>query len=127
MHPSRLSELVVKFSGTPSLSHPHHRNKWSEHTVGIHVSRTSAKHLWRSGGIRENLLVCLSACVSQLLRTNVASACIEENRNRHVRCNFVVMRYGGVEADFVRVSTMVCLNAHIMQKLFLTRPDDIHM
>ena len=45
----------------------------------------------------------------------------------HVRCNFVVMRYGAMEADFVRVSTIVCLSAHIMQKLFLTRPDDIHI
>jgi len=45
--------------------------------------------------------------------------------DHHVHCNFVVIRYGGVEEDLVRVSAIVCLSAHIMQKLFLIRPDNI--
>ena len=50
-----------------------------------------------------------------------------ETVDTDVRCNFVVIRYGAIDADFVRVSTRVCRNAHIMQKPFLTRPGDIKM
>lgn len=48
-----------------------------------------------------------------------------EVEDRHVHCNFVVIRYGVVETDLVRVSIIVCFSAHIMQKLFLIRPDNI--
>jgi hypothetical protein len=48
-------------------------------------------------------------------------------KDTHARVNFVRMRYGGVEVDFVRESTIVCLSAQAMQNAFLIRPDNVEM
>ena len=96
-----------------------------EHTVVVHKGRISVMHLWHSGEIRGNPLACLSAYVLQLLRVGTILARVQECKRHHTRCNFVMIRYGGVGLDFVRESIMVCLSAHIMQKLFLTWPGNI--
>jgi len=77
-------------------------------------------------GITEEFVRIFLPASPHVFRNYCASITLKrksgEVEDRHIRCNFVVIRYGG--ADFVRVSTIVCLSAHIIQKLFLTRPNN---